>query len=109
MKVENENVYDRWEALVNRACDLEGGVTRNSHPAAIQLVREVYDAFLEKFPLFFGYWKKYADLEFGIGGPETADMVYERGVSAVPSSVDLWTNFCAFKMETCHDQDEIRV
>jgi pre-mRNA-processing factor 39 len=38
-------------------------------------VRNVFDCFLAKFPLFFGYWKKYADLEFSIGGTETAEMV----------------------------------
>jgi pre-mRNA-processing factor 39 len=38
-------------------------------------VRNVYDCFLAKFPYFFGYWKKYADLEFSIGGTETAEMV----------------------------------
>ena len=103
-----EDDYDRWEALVNRASDLEGGVTRNASPSAIELVRNVYDCFLSKFPLFFGFWKKYADLEFGIGGPETAEFVYERGVSAVTTSVDLWAHYGAFKMQTCHDQDVIR-
>jgi pre-mRNA-processing factor 39 len=58
-----------------RAAELEGGVTRNSSPSAIELVRNVFDCFLAKFPLFFGYWKKYADLEFSIGGTETAEMV----------------------------------
>ena len=38
-------------------------------------MRNVYDCFLAKFPLFHGYWKKYADLEFSIGGTETAEMV----------------------------------
>lgn len=28
-----------------------------------------------KFPLLFGYWKKYADMEFNIAGPESAEMV----------------------------------
>lgn len=107
-KVENEDEFDRWEALVARASELEGGVTRNSSPSAIELVRNVYDCFLQKFPLFFGYWKKYADLEFAIGGTETAEMVYERGVCAVTTSVDLWANYCTFKMDTCHDNDIIR-
>lgn len=75
VQVENEDEFERWEALVTRASDLEGGVTRNSSPSAIELVRNVYDCFLTKFPLFFGYWKKYADLEFSIGGTETAEMV----------------------------------
>jgi hypothetical protein len=26
--------------------------------------------------LFFGYWKKYADLEFAIAGTESAEMVW---------------------------------
>jgi hypothetical protein len=107
-QVENEDEFDRWEALVTRASELEGGVTRNSSPSAIELVRNVYDCFLQKFPLFFGYWKKYADLEFAIGGTETAEMVYERGVCAVTTSVDLWANYCTFKMDTCHDNDIIR-
>lgn len=54
---------------------LEGGLTRNSSPQAITAMREVYDRFLAKFPLFFGYWKKYADLEFSIAGTEAGELV----------------------------------
>ena len=60
---------------MTRATELEGGVTRNSSPSSIELVRNAFNHFLAKFPLFFGYWKKYADLEFAIGGTETAEMV----------------------------------
>lgn len=74
-QVENEDEFERWEALVSRATELEGGVTRNSSPSSIELVRNAFNCFLSKFPLFFGYWKKYADLEFAIGGTETAEMV----------------------------------
>jgi hypothetical protein len=74
-QIENEDEFERWEALVTRATELEGGVTRNSSPSSIELVRNAYNCFLAKFPLFFGYWKKYADLEFAIGGTETAEMV----------------------------------
>lgn len=55
---------------------LEGGINRNSNPQAITTVRNVYDRFLAKFPLLFGYWKKYADLEFSITGTEAAEMVW---------------------------------
>ena len=34
--------------------------------------------------------------------------VYERGVASVTNSVDLWTNYCAFKVDTTHDPDVIR-
>lgn len=56
---------------------LEGGINRNSNPQAITTVRNCYDRFLAKFPLLFGYWKKYADLEFSITGTEAAEMVRE--------------------------------
>ena len=75
MQRKSEDEFEKWEALVLRAIELEGGVTRNSSPASIDLVRKLFDCFLAKFPLFFGYWKKYADFEFSIGGTETAEMV----------------------------------
>lgn len=106
--VEDPDNFETWEKLVRGAESLEGGINRNSNPQAITTVRNGYDRFLAKFPLLFGYWKKYADLEFSIAGTEAAEMVYERGVASIPTSVDLWTNYCAFKVETNHDSDVIR-
>ena len=93
-------------------------------------MRDVYDRFLLKFPLLFGYWKKYADLEFNISGPESAEMVmnippsysgllssikiantyqiYERGCASITNCVDLWASYCSFKMETNHNPDLVR-
>ena len=34
--------------------------------------------------------------------------VYERGVASIGISVDLWTNYCGFKVETNHEPDMIR-
>jgi pre-mRNA-processing factor 39 len=109
---------------VRAAESQEGGLNRNSSPQSITATREIYDRFLAKFPLLFGYWKKYADLEFSIAGTEAAEMVrlssiclatypdavqvYERGVASITNSVDLWTNYCSFKVETSHDSDVIR-
>jgi pre-mRNA-processing factor 39 len=71
----NADDFEAWEKLVRAAENLEGGLTRNSSPQAITAFREIFDKFLAKFPLFFGYWKKYADLEFSIAGTEAAEMV----------------------------------
>jgi len=60
---------------VRAAETLDGGLNRNSSAQSITAARDVYDRFLAKFPLFFGYWKKYADLEFAIAGTEAAEMV----------------------------------
>ncbi|KAH7358771.1 pre-mRNA-processing factor 39 [Plectosphaerella cucumerina] len=94
--------FETWEKLI-RACEgQEGGLNRNSSPQALASMRSAYDGFLAKFPLLFGYWKKYADLEFNIAGPESAELVYERGCASITNSVDLWTDYCSFKMETTH-------
>ncbi|TID27793.1 mrna splicing protein [Venturia nashicola] len=105
---QNPDEYEPWDALVKAAENLESGLNRNSSPQAISAFREIYDRFLAKFPLFFVYWKRYADKEFFIAGTEAAETVYERGVASIPNSVDLWTNYCAFKFETSHDADLIR-
>ncbi|KAI9852168.1 MAG: mRNA splicing protein prp28 [Thelocarpon superellum] len=105
---EDPDNFENWEKVVRAAEALEGGLNRNSSPQSIAATRDVYDRFLAKFPLLFGYWKKYADLEFSIAGTEAAEMVYERGVASVTNSVDLWTNYCGFKVETSHDADVIR-
>ncbi|KAL2757116.1 hypothetical protein ACRALDRAFT_1062720 [Sodiomyces alcalophilus JCM 7366] len=100
--------FENWEKLV-RACEgLEGGLNRNSSPQALSTLRDAYDRFLLKFPLLFGYWKKYADLEFNISGPESAELIYERGCASITNSVDLWTEYCSFKMETTHDPPLVR-
>lgn len=65
---------------------LEGGINRNSSSQAITTVRGIYDRLLGKYPLFFGYWKKYADLEFSIAGTEAAEMV--RTLASKSSRLD---------------------
>ncbi|CZT42800.1 related to PRP39-pre-mRNA splicing factor [Rhynchosporium secalis] len=106
--LEDPDNFEHWEKLVRAAESLEGGLNRNSSPQAIATTRSAYDRFLAKFPLLFGYWKKYADLEFSIAGTEAAEMVFERGVASITTSVDLWTDYCSFKVETSHDPDVIR-
>jgi hypothetical protein len=75
LQAEDPDNFETWEKLVRGAEALEGGINRNSSPQAITTVRSCYDRFLAKFPLLFGYWKKYADLEFSITGTEAAEMV----------------------------------
>ena len=74
-QLEDPDNFENWEKLVRATETLEGGLNRNSSPQAIATTRDAYDRFLAKFPLLFGYWKKYADLEFSIAGTEAAEMV----------------------------------
>ncbi|CAG8568103.1 2769_t:CDS:10, partial [Diversispora eburnea] len=104
----NPDDFTSWEYLIRVAETAEGGLTQQSPPENITNMRNVFDQFLAKFPLCFGYWKKYADFEFNIQGPAEAEKIYERGVAAISNSVDLWTQYCSFKIEHCSDVEEIR-
>jgi pre-mRNA-processing factor 39 len=77
-QIEDSDNFENWEKLVRAAEALEGGLNRNSNPQSIAATRDIYDRFLAKFPLLFGYWKKYADLEFSIAGTEAAELVRGR-------------------------------
>jgi len=67
--------FDSWEALIRCVEAAEGGLNRSSTLKAIANMRSVYNRFLTRFPLLFGYWKKFADLEYSIAGTEAAEMV----------------------------------
>ena len=54
----------------------------------ISKVREVFDDFLAKYPLCYGYWMQYVGAEVS-SGDKCAD-VLERGVAATPYSIELW-------------------
>lgn len=107
-QLENRDNYEAWIELVTAAEQLEGGLNRNSDPNAISAYRNIMNGFLYRYPLFFGYWKRYADTEFNISGTEAAELIYERGIASIHNSSDLYTNYCAFKMDTSHDQDATR-
>ncbi|KAK3816710.1 MAG: hypothetical protein J3R72DRAFT_461126 [Linnemannia gamsii] len=98
--------FDVWEELMRLADRQDGGFTPDAPPANIANVRVLYDAFLEKFPLCFGYWKKYSDLEFLSRGAEGAIEIFERGVKGIANSVDLWVQYCTFIMEYKADDRE---
>ncbi|KAK7206284.1 hypothetical protein BZA70DRAFT_276220 [Myxozyma melibiosi] len=100
--------FDNWENLIRATEAIDDGLGRSSKPEVIAEARKIFDAFLAKFPLLFGYWKRYADIEFAIAGSDAAELVYQRGVASITNSVDLWSSYCSFKMETCPDEDEVR-
>ncbi|CAG8523984.1 6594_t:CDS:10 [Paraglomus brasilianum] len=104
----NPDDFGAWEYLIRVAESVDGGITAQSSEENIKNVRNVYDRFLAKFPLCFGYWRKYADIELAIDSAAGAEKIYERGVAAISNSVDLWTQYCQFKIEHAESDEEIR-
>lgn len=64
--------FDAWEELMRLADRQDGGFGPEAPSANISNVRTIYNTFLNQFPLCFGYWKKYSDLEFMARGVEGA-------------------------------------
>lgn len=55
--------------------------------------RKSLEAFLARYPLCYGYWKKFADLERRAGNNSKAEEVCVQGLQAIPLSIDLWIHY----------------
>ncbi|XP_022920714.1 pre-mRNA-processing factor 39 [Onthophagus taurus] len=62
----------------------------------MEAAREAYDAFLSHYPYCYGYWRKYADYEKRKGNKKKCEEVFERGLKAIPLSVDLWIHYLTY-------------
>lgn len=78
----NPDDFSSWSDLLGKLDDQD-----------IDTVRKYYDTFLTRFPLCYGYWKKYCDSEIKRGSlqdPTTVQRVksiWLRGVEAAPYCV----------------------
>ncbi|KAI7898950.1 uncharacterized protein BX663DRAFT_441902 [Cokeromyces recurvatus] len=99
--------FNSWEQLIRFTETMDGGLTKTSPPENITRLENVYDSFLAKFPLCFGYWKKYADWELTIRGDESAEKIFERGVVAIQNSIDLWNQYIDFKLSRSTSNEDM--
>uniref|UniRef100_A0A915DJI4 Pre-mRNA-processing factor 39 n=1 Tax=Ditylenchus dipsaci TaxID=166011 RepID=A0A915DJI4_9BILA len=70
----------------------------------IKIARDAFDGFLKRYPYCYGYWKKYAELERQHKHYEKCLNVYERGLEAIPLSVDLWLSYIVYVKEIAQGQ-----
>ena len=93
-------------------CRANGGISlaESSHVHYLQDIprhaRDAFDKFFERFPYCYGYWRKYAEFERKHENLERANTVYERGLAAIPLSVDLWLAYLAFYKEYAKNSDQ---
>ncbi|KAL2077474.1 hypothetical protein ACEWY4_026978 [Coilia grayii] len=80
---DNPQDFTSWTDLL-QYCEQEGHMTAS---------RRSLNAFLERYPLCYGYWKKFADMERRAGNNVKAEEVCVRGLKAIPLSVDLWIHY----------------
>lgn len=104
----NPDDFEQWKNLLDASDSLGGGLNKGTAESDVQLFRFSYDNFLERFPLAFGFWIKYAETEFMLGNTEGAEAVFERGVGSNQVSVELWAAYARFKTKVCHNVDKMR-
>lgn len=74
----------------------------------LERLKAVYEPFLASFPLSYGYWKKYAEVEARHQSVATALEIYERGTTATPYSMDLWGAYASYKKANEGTAEEVR-
>ncbi|XP_034453760.1 pre-mRNA-processing factor 39 [Hippoglossus hippoglossus] len=80
---DNPHDFTSWTDLL-QYCEQESHMTAS---------RRALVAFLASYPLCYGYWKKYTDLERRAGYNSKAEEVCIQGLQAIPLSVDLWIHY----------------
>ncbi|XP_051274948.1 pre-mRNA-processing factor 39 isoform X1 [Dicentrarchus labrax] len=80
---DNPQDFTSWTDLL-QYCEQESHITAS---------RRALEAFLARYPLCYGYWKKFADLERRAGYNNKAEEVCVQGLQLIPLSVDLWIHY----------------
>ncbi|XP_032384131.1 pre-mRNA-processing factor 39 isoform X1 [Etheostoma spectabile] len=80
---DNPQDFTSWTDLL-QYCEQESHMTAS---------RRALEAFLARYPLCYGYWKKFTDLERRAGYNNKAEEVCVQGLQAIPLSVDLWIHY----------------
>ncbi|EEB13152.1 pre-mRNA-splicing factor clf-1, putative [Pediculus humanus corporis] len=85
-----------WKAVKDDATDFTGWTYLLQYVDQendVEAAREAYDSFLSYYPYCYGYWRKYADYEKRKSTNEKCEEVFDRGLKAIPLSVDLWIHY----------------
>ncbi|GCE99503.1 hypothetical protein ZYGM_003610 [Zygosaccharomyces mellis] len=56
-------------------------------------IEKIYDQLLGKYPLFFGYWKRFTAVEYQLFGLQKSIGTLARAVEAFPTSIELWCDY----------------
>lgn len=100
-----------WQAVKDDSSDFAGWTYLLQYVDQENIVenaREAYNKFLELYPYCYGYWRKFADFEKRNNNKEECETVFERGLSAIPLSVDLWIHYMTY-LKTHHADDVNRI
>ena len=83
---------DEWDTDAWQTLAVEAG------NAPLSSATEIYERLVERFPPCGRFWKLYAEHvgKEALGEPEKPRALYERGVNASPTSIELWRSYLAY-------------
>ncbi|XP_011625868.1 uncharacterized protein LOC18440935 isoform X1 [Amborella trichopoda] len=97
---EDPTNFPAWTALLAE--------TEKTSTNDLWKICQVYDSFLQAFPLCYGYWKKYADHKARMSTTDEVVAVYERAIRSITYSVGLWVCYCSFATMAFRDPGDVR-
>ncbi|GAB1599276.1 pre-mRNA-processing factor 39-like isoform X1 [Argonauta hians] len=102
-----------WKAVKDNPADFTGWTYLLQYVEQennVEDAQEAFDAFFNHYPYCYGYWKKFADILKKNDEVEKAITVFERGVKAIPLSVELWLHYISFVTESreCENVERIQ-
>lgn len=93
-----------WEQLIKDAeYNNKLGINKSSSVEAVDLLHVTYNKFLDKYPLLFGYWIRYAEWEFKLGNTLKAELIYEKSLQHLSYSIEIWVSYLNFKINTINN------
>lgn len=73
-------------------------------------IKKVFEKVLGRYPLLFGYWKRFTAVQYQLNGLQSSIDVLSQAVDAFPNSLELWCDYLSVLLANNPDQvDQIRV
>lgn len=85
----NPSSLPAWDVLISKTEKL--ALQSPVPDTTKELIKQTFDELLTKYPLLFGYWRRYASIEAQLGDDKKA--VLARAVESFPNSLDLWLDY----------------
>ncbi|QLG74144.1 hypothetical protein HG535_0G00290 [Zygotorulaspora mrakii] len=91
-----ENIH--WDSI-NSLNALVGAIEqvvikyKNPNDRIKLAIEKMYRELLQKYPLFFGYWKRFTAVEYQLFGLQKSIDTLKKSVEAFPSSLELWCDY----------------
>ncbi|SCU97100.1 LADA_0H04434g1_1 [Lachancea dasiensis] len=104
--------WDNIVSLDSLVKSTEQLVLKYSSPNEVikKSIQKVFENVLTRYPLFFGYWKRFTAVQYQLNGLESSIEVLSRAVDAFPHSLDLWCAYLNVLMANNADRvDQIRI